>query len=679
MSVKIELRGKRGTAEYSAGQKLKDIFKNELPHYTTGHIVILAGATLFGQSTKDVDLIAYGNIKKFHKKLRFRDKSDKLITGDVFINNFCICFETKRHPARDVILDGLTLKVKYNGKFHDVTHQSECQKYALKNFIEARTRQRPPYICNFIWLTSVSQESLKTLVGNNESAKTRHNYLPSKFSLAWLFQLVAVQHQPFKVPNKEYYTCNSIKITDNIHNYDICAALDLFTEIRKTTGDLTRKKLEKISQRLLKDQKYADSIGNELLVVSGRAGTGKTIKLLRLAYDLAINQNKRCLILTYNLPLVSDIKRLLALRRMPDSIDSYSVGIETLHKFFYELAIGFELDGVSTSKNGIKYISNFVSKYEHYLDELSEYIEAGVIEDKDIQDLMNSRHDEVAWDFVMIDEAQDWNSKEKNLIYRIFGYQNIIIADGVDQMVRSQSRCNWTRNILFHKITEKRCLRQKRNLVEFVNAYAEEFDLAWQLDPIEEYDGGKVIITEESTPYNIFKREFSTCQEFGNRAYEMMFLSPPSLVTRTERNEEGKPIRSFELTSDFEDQGFKLWDGTRQDLRSVYPSDVNEHRLLQYDSCRGLEGWTVVCLQLDEFVRYKSETYEEEEGQSNLFQEDVEDKKERFVHLWSLIPLTRGIDTIIITLKNPKSSYAQKLKNLANQMPDFVEWISNKG
>ena len=155
----------------------------------------------------------------------------------------------------------------------------------------------------------------------------------------------------------------------------------------------------------------------------------------------------------------------------------------------------------------------------------------------------------------------------------------------------------------------------------------------------------------------------------------MMFLTPPSLVHRNGKDEEGKPIRRFGLSDEFEAEGFQLWDGTRQDLRSAYPSDVNEHRLLQYDSCRGLEGWTVVCLQLDEFVRYKAETYEEDEGQVNLFQEDAEDKKERFIHLWSLIPLTRAIDTVIITIKNPRSPFAVRLKSLAEKMSDFVEWV----
>lgn len=674
MSVKIEIKGKRETPEYKAAQQLKSFFAKGLNANASGHIVLLAGATLFGQATKDVDIIAYGNVTGLKLKLRFRNEAGNLISGDVFVNNFCFCFETKRHAARDVVLDGLVLKVRYNGKLHDVTHQSEKQKYSLKRFIEERTNREAPYICNFIWLTEMSQESLLNLVGRDERASTRHNYLPSHFSLSWLFQLAAVQKRPSPVRNKDYFVCNCVNRNDNFHDFDLCSALSLFTEVRQGVGDLTRKKLEKISQRLIGEQNYAEAIGKELLVVSGRAGTGKTIKLLRLAYDLALNHGKRCLILTYNLALVSDIKRLLALSRMPDDVDSHSVNIQTLHKFFYELAIGFGLG--QESPKGVKFIPDFMKKYETYLGDMADYVAAGLIEDKDIQDMMKTRHEEVAWDFVLIDEAQDWKPNEKDLLYRIFGYCKVIIADGVDQMVRSQVHCNWTHNVPHRKTHERRCLRQKRNLVHFVNAYAEEFNLGWELDPIEDYEGGKVVIACSVMPYPIFTRELDSCRTFGNRAYEMMFLTPPSLVRRDgPLDDHGRPSRFFGPTDEFAAHGFSIWDGTRKDLRSDYPTDVNQHRVLQYDSCRGLEAWTVVCLELDEFIRYKTATYEDVTDESTLFQEDVSERKHKYVHLWSLIPLTRAIDTVVITLRNGNNEYGQRLRVLAKAMPDFVEWI----
>ena len=673
MAVKIEIKGNRDTSEYAAAKRLKKIFQQGFSQAVEGNIVILCNATLFGQATKDLDIIVYGNLNGYKRKMNFT-KENGIINGEVFINNFCFCIETKRHAARDVVLDGLVLKVRYNGKLHDVTHQSEKQKYALKQFIEDRTNGKPPYICNFIWLEGVSTQALRNLLGTNNNARTKHNYLPSDFTLAWLFQLACVQRHPFQPQGKNYYICNAVSKSNDIHNYNIYDSLSLLTDMRNTLGDLTRKKIERITKRLIKEQNYADAIGKKLLVIAGRAGTGKTIKLLRLAYDLARNQGKRCLILTYNLALVSDIKRLLALARMPDDIDSHSVNIETLHKFFYELAIGFGFG--KESNNGVKYIDDFIPKYQKYLADLNDYIQQGAIGQKDIQNLMRSRHDEIAWDFILVDEAQDWDSSERDLIYKLFTPSKVIIADGIDQMVRSQQHCNWARNIEQHRIHERKCLRQKPNLVEFVNKYSEEFDLGWELEPVEEYEGGKVIISASPMPYELLRREFKICEDLGNRAYEMMFLAPPSLVQRQNGGSDGqKASRCFAMTEEFAKQGFRLWDGTQKDLRSNYPTDVNEHRLLQYDSCRGLECWTVVCLQLDEFARYKRETYKQESGQVGLFQEDESDKKERFVHLWGLMPLTRAIDTVVITLRDKNSEFAQRLRSLADRMQDFVEWV----
>ena len=120
----------------------------------------------------------------------------------------------------------------------------------------------------------------------------------------------------------------------------------------------------------------------------------------------------------------------------------------------------------------------------------------------------------------------------------------------------------------------------------------------------------------------------------------------------------------------------KIWDGTASDIRSEYPTDVEEYRFLQYDSCRGLEGWSVICLWFDDFIKYKKETYKPGLGDQRmlgLYGEDEE--KQIYAYRWSLIALTRAIDTIVISLRNPKSEVGSTLKSIAEACPDFVEWI----
>ena len=163
----------------------------------------------------------------------------------------------------------------------------------------------------------------------------------------------------------------------------------------------------------------------------------------------------------------------------------------------------------------------------------------------------------------------------------------------------------------------------------------------------------------------MFLKEKEICFKEKNIAYDFMFLVPPSLVNRQE---------GFLLLDDYQKNGFEIWDGTKKDIRSEYPSDEEQHRLLQYDSCRGLEAWTVVCIGIDDLVNYKVKTYVE--TQESFFLQDTIRNKNKFVYLWSLIPLTRPMDTLIITLKNPKSDYSIKLKNFSKKYTEIVTWIN---
>ena len=160
MSVKIIIKGNNETNEYKDALALKEIFESEFRDgQVTGGILIMSNATLFGQETKDIDLIAIGKFEKYRQNVKTKHKSfgeNKSVIHDqemrtIFINDFCFVFETKRHQATDVRLDGLTLSVKYKSKHSskrsDVTTQSENQKYSLASFFKDRVNFSP-YVCN---------------------------------------------------------------------------------------------------------------------------------------------------------------------------------------------------------------------------------------------------------------------------------------------------------------------------------------------------------------------------------------------------------------------------------------------------------------------------------------------------------------------------------------------------
>ena len=701
MSVKIRIIGNQQTNEYQDAIFFKELLEKEFINTSvTGEILIICNATLFGQDVKDVDLIVIGKLDKCQiviktkattsktKKKIFEQELEQIKERNLIIKYFCFVIETKRQRVEDIQLEGLTLFIKYNGRLKDITFQSEKQKYALLDFFRDKI-ENPPYICNFIWLRNVSGNSIKELLGDYPDAFNKHNYLPNTFGLRWLFSLACIQSAPYNPINKEtnqlekYCRFNSF-YQNKMPNFDkFSEVFDLFTKAKKVMGDLTRKKIEQITKKLLDKQKYAQAIGEKLVIISGRAGTGKTIKLLHIAYDLAVNQGARCLILTYNNALVSDIKRILAFSEMPDGVDTYSVHISTLHKFFYDVLCGFEI-GTSKSINDKIFIDNFTrkGKYESLLKEFYEYIEKKVVEKQDLEKIMKTRHQQIAWDYVFIDEAQDWTDIEKELIYFIFGKERTIIADGYDQLIRSQKKCIWEQGLKkddFNKPPpEKKGLRQKYNLVNFVKQVAEKMYVYWDVEPKDDFIGGKVIIKTGDFTKELYDSEFKICKNYGNVAYDMIFFTPPSHVLKEQKIDRfgnKKSVGSFRLLQEFADKGIKIWDGTNTDSFSIYSSDLESHRLFQYDSCRGLEGWTVVCLELDEFIRYKFEAFKEENipAEQNRL-ESFDDKRDRFVNLWTLIPLTRAIDTLIITLKNPESKIAKVLKDIYQNNPDYIEW-----
>ena len=303
MAVKIEIKGNKESNEFKDALVLKDIFETEFRSgEVNGEILILCNATLFGQSVKDIDLIAIGKFDRYSKRLKSKSKSfdgahDQEMRT-IFINDFCFVFETKRHRATDIRLDGLTLSVKYNNKRSDVTTQSENQKYSLTSFFKDRINFSP-YICNFIWLRNVSWNSIKELLGENTNIYDKHNYLPNTFGVSFLLQLACIQSIPWTSKDTKtdklrgHSSFNCLRKGQEIDLDEIDRIFDLFKKVKDGSGELTRKKIAKITSQILSDQQYAKAIGEMFVVISGRAGTGKTIKLLSIACDLATSTRRK--------------------------------------------------------------------------------------------------------------------------------------------------------------------------------------------------------------------------------------------------------------------------------------------------------------------------------------------------------------------------------------------------
>jgi hypothetical protein len=693
MPINIKIKGQIDSDEYKACLELKALFEKSIPHEINGDVTIVSNVTLFGQEVKDVDIVVFGKLGiGFYKNLKFRPKGeDEPLTKNVYFSNFCFTIELKKHSLKDIRIGKMNnVLVNYNGKYHDVTYQSEKQKYSLHRYLKNIDEVKKfVFVTNFIWLKNVTAKELLNLTNKNE-----HNILPSQFSIDWLLMIILSQRKPYESKKAEHpYWASSSWINNDIEFSNLEKAFDLFENVKKNVGIISRSHFERMSKKVLKDQKFADAILNnsesdgKFVIIQGKAGTGKTVKLLNIACDLCLNYQKRCLILTYNFTLVADIRRTLTFAHIPDGVGRESVRIMTLFKFFIDL---FEAFGIDTGK-GVLDDAEFFNNYESYCKKLAEFIMENKKPDTDIEEIMKQNQQLVSWDYIMIDEAQDWNPFEVEILYSIFGPSKIVISQAPDQKIRPSNNPKWVKpkwqlDKDFVQTNEKKSFRQKANLVNFVNQFADKFNLAWELEPNEDFHGGKIIITSN---YNmdLHNELYADCLKSGNKAYEMLFLVAPSKIVydrekeiKYKINEQDEnsitktiKLKHCSLVDEFKNK-IDFWDGTNKELRRDYPVKVDQHRLIQYESCRGLEGWTVACIELDELVKNLSKYYKEEEDIYELTLESPEEKKNRYIYMWSLIPLTRAIDTLVITIKDKESEIAKKLFELYNENKDFIEW-----
>lgn len=654
MSVNVLVLGAdKESDEYQAAQKMKRIIQESLSSSVVGEIVIFASATLMGQAVKDVDLLMIGQLNNCHVNAEFHTEDEGMVKDDVEITSFCTTIEVKRHDISGIFLNGTDFYVKYGIKNHCVTLQSNKQKIAAMEFFK-RTLLVSPYVTNVIWFTQVTGSDIKGLLTNNGRTMPS-NVLGRDFDFKELLQLLIWQNPPFKRRSNyifdSNYNSNSLSEIQN--------ALSLFSKTKSHMGEMTRRRIEQITNSVFQSNSLIDTRG-KISVYRGRAGTGKTVGLIQTAIHLVDEEQARVLILTYNKALVSDIRRLFALAELPDMFEEKCVYINTMHAYFYQLAN-------TVLYNGRMSGDKFLRKYDSILRELLEFVKDD--ESLELVREMCLSDCNLSWDYVLIDEAQDWSTLERDVILKLFDGGRIIVADGGQQFVRRIDTCDWSVIRERNNIKLKYCLRQKENLVSFINAYSQKADiLGGKVLTKNNMLGGRIIITDDDHLYEIHAQEIKRLQDTGNIAYDMLYLVPHFLVKKTTSGSQ------FELRSQFEQNGIYYWDGTSANNRDGYSVNADEVRLLQYDSARGLEGWTVMCLDFDVFLYEKDSEYVDGNVDS-LMLESPQERRKKYLYNWAMIPLTRAIDTLVITLRDPKSKVGKILRELSNEFPDFVSWI----
>ena len=218
----------------------------------------------------------------------------------------------------------------------------------------------------------------------------------------------------------------------------------------------------------------------------------------------------------------------------------------------------------------------------------------------------------------------------------------------------------------------RKSLRLKSSLCQVVTHFAELIDYSsWKLEPIPEAHGGKVIVLTGSP----FSREFytriaATAKSDGNRPIDILVCVPPSWVTSHDTG------RSSIAAQRFQEWGLECWDAVDPENREAFPTSLDQFRIVQYDSCRGLEGWVVVCFALDEFFEHKVNHAEISDSEKGDIFFDEEESALTYAKKWLMIPLTRAIDTLVIHIADEDSFVGRALHDLHERFPEDVAWMT---
>lgn len=655
MSVTIRIIGSKPESdEYIGAVRLKAILEVGLPRNAIGEIILHANATLVGQTVKDIDILMLGTLQNCEVSVDFTDSNGNPAHEKVVFENFCTAIEIKSHNASGIVRQGTEFYVRYGSDLHPVTTQSNEQKIAVKNFLE-RSISFSPFVTNIIWFTGITDEEHKKLL-SIDSGEMPSNTLPHSFSSKDLMQRLAWQRQPKYYRGAYHFDCSGNMLSAT----ELSKVFHKFSLAKSGMGALTRKRIEQITSKAVGSciQKPAEG---KLSIYRGRAGTGKTVGLVQLAITLVDEEDARVLILTYNNALVSDMRRLFTLAELPDLFSHSCVSINTMHAFFYRLTREVLFNG---SLDGEKFLAEYVAIMEDFFS----FLDSGEDAVELVREVMRGDN-YLNWDYCLIDEAQDWSETEQRVVLKLFGAERTIVADGGQQFVRRINVCDWSSYPDRRSTKLKYCLRQKPNIISFINHYLDELGRS-ELKIVDsgKLAGGKIVIcSETNNRFTLFREELESLKMEGNIPYDMLFLVPNTLVTREPRHFSEKRL--------YAENGIFLWDGTNEEERKSFSLLGDEVRVLQYDSSRGLEAWTVVCVAFDTFIEEKNTTPVDDIKKESLYLESAEDVKMRNLINWLLIPLTRAIDTVVITISDWNSSTAKILKKLAISNPDYISLI----
>lgn len=639
----ITIAGPEGTKEYLAAEMLAHLLREWHPPLEKRHdqrATVIVKAKCPGSKPAEVDLLLILAAKDNAPLPMVQTPSGPQPMPFLFM-----AFEVKSHNASSIQFLGASLQVRYDGQWRDVSESVHNLPHAVKQYLATMAVEPVPYTAACCWLTNVASDALprQTLTLGANSPFT--DFLEKAILNGWS----PVAHAPQRAGHKEDVAWWAGQV---LHEH-FCAP--------RIASATDRRKIELITRRALQDQQYAQSIGTQLLLIRGAPGTGKTTKLLQLAHDLIRDKGARVLLLTYNLALATDVRRLMAIApARSDDIASGLLAVRTSDKFFRDMAVNA---GVDLTNLGVDYDAN----YTRILSELA-------LLTRDHECTPTLRQGDFRFDFVLVDEGQDWSPYERRILFDVYGFGCVVVAEGQSQHVKTFTGLDWRADLptaSYVVLTLRRMLRQVAGLCDFLHGFLSSVGLSAD-GGISNRDipGGRVIICvgEYANAPQLHEELVAELRSGGNELIDMLFLVPPGTRTKSDG-----ATQSSSVADSLRGWGYSVWDGVQRSVRQQVQKSVDDIRIVNYQSARGLEAWTAVATSLDVQFEFLLKEARAKAPLGSLLQSSEQAALDH-AYRQLMIPLSRPAHTLVITLTTDKTPLLEPLKAAHRRAGDIVEW-----
>ena len=657
----IELFKPRDDSEQSNAEQLKTALLTSEPKLGQDGISLAIIPKVF-TGHREIDYV-----------LVFKDfrKNEDLFktTKGVLVKSFVVCVEVKQNLPDCVRYHDAQLEVHDDNKWHDATAQFRAQSMALKDFQEHNTyiKRNKTFVKSVIWLPHISTDFIDV------EQTSKLGAVLGDFNWQQLMDCC----ETIKSKNMIKVLADAKNDSKN-HSYDSMVEI-LTAKINPTFLDL--KRVNKLTKKRFGTEKqaYVDKLGCGLLIFRGRAGTGKTFALIQMAIHLG-RQGKTTRIVTYNHGLISDMKRIMAIIRERHEDILVIPKIETRWMLMKELFIlSF---GIQTNNDLRKSCSNLKKRENLFLHALRNP-EKFLTENKWVNKNTYCRKPPAPYDFLLIDEGQDWSIDHRDVMYDIFGPGRIIVADGIDQFV-SETRCDWDRrDIVKNRIVNLKVSRRtKATSCNTINDIAEVLEIPnWDVEPDKFVSGGRITVLVEPQPQQAIERALEI---FNADLTEQPRMKPIDALICLPCGKTTPGTNYCDLFEDIQKKNSAdYWRGYSWKIRRnrEYPYQNTALRAVLYESCRGMEGWTSICMALDKVYDYKIKDPDVEkafrkkmEGDllaEDRFKERLATEQKKHALNWLMIALTRSMDHLVIHLTDKNSAVGCVLQKIDHNKIDW--------